>query len=86
MNMETVQNKTVLSEPADLFTGRERGRNVGYRHFETLAAAVTYCVENLSPVQLSAAAIEAGDDRYDGKGIRQLYAQPTFVPEGARPR
>ena len=86
MSIETFQTKTVRAEPADLFTGRERGRNVGYRHFKSLAAAVTYCVENLSPVQLSAAAIEAGDDRYDGKGIRQLYAQPNFVPEPAHPR
>ncbi len=81
MSIESIQNKTMLSEPADLFTGRERGRNVGYRHFKSLAAAVTYCVENLNPVQLSAAAIEAGDDRYDGKDIRQLYAQPNFLPE-----
>lgn len=81
MSMETFQNKTVLSEPADLFTGRERGRNVGYRHFNSLAAAVTYCVESLSPVQLSAAAIESGDNRYDGKDIRELYVHPNFVHE-----
>jgi hypothetical protein len=81
MSIESIQEEMLLSEPADLFTGRERGRNVGYRHFASLAAAVTYCVEELGPVQLSGAAIEVGDNRIVGKDIRTLYAQPNFPRE-----
>ena len=81
MRIEPLRTTTSFTESADLFTGRERGRNVGYRHFVSLAAAVTYCVEKLSPVQLSAAVIEVGDDRYVGKAIDSLYAQPDFPRE-----
>jgi hypothetical protein len=81
MSIEAIRNTTSFAESADLFTGRERGRNVGYQHFASLAAAVTYCVEKLSPVQLSAAVIEVGDDRYAGRDIGSLYAQPDFPRE-----
>ena len=65
-------------DPADLFPGRDRSRAVGYRRFPSLAAAVAYSVEQLSVAEMSGAAIETDEGRYDAGAIRALYDRPDF--------
>ena len=59
---------------------------MGYHRFPSLAAAVAYSIERLSVTELSGAAIETDDDRYDAEAIRALYDHPDFpIPHRAVP-
>src|SRR5689334_3839037 len=78
MQSDARQTLPDFTEPADLFPGRDRANQVGYRRFKSLAAAVAYSVERLSPAQLLGAAIETDGDRYDATQIRSLYRHQDF--------
>ena len=67
-----------FEDPADLYPGRVPSRPMGYHRFPSLAAAVAYSIERLSVAELSGAAIETDDDRYDAEAIRELYVHPDF--------
>ena len=64
--------------PADLFPGGDRTHRVGYRRFKNLAAAVAYCLERLTPMQMHGAVIETDEDRYELAEIRALYDRVDF--------
>jgi hypothetical protein len=61
---------------AELFAGAarpSRRQPVGYRRFASAAEALRFAIEELSPGALASAALEVGDERFDSRGMRQLY-------------
>jgi hypothetical protein len=64
--------------PAELYPGPDRANRVGYRRFNTLAAAVAFSVERLTGTQRAGAAIETDGDRYDARQIASLYDRRDF--------
>lgn len=61
---------------AELFAGVKRPSRhqlVGYRRFTSAAEALRFAMEELSPGALVGAALEVGDERFDSRGMRQLY-------------
>jgi hypothetical protein len=61
---------------AELFAGvgrPSRHQPVGYRRFASAAEALRFAMEELSPEALAGAALEVGDERFDSRGMRQLY-------------
>ena len=62
------------SSSAELFpaSSNRRGK-VGYRRFATLAEALRYAVEELSPALIVGAYLEANEIRYSAAEMRLLY-------------
>ena len=56
---------------------------VGYRRFTSAAEAIRFAVEELPPDLLCGAYLEVDEERFDAKGIRQLYESDTY-PLGRR--
>lgn len=73
--------------PAGLFPAPTHRRGgLDYHRFDTLAEAVRYAIEELTPAKLAGAFIETDDIRYDGAEIEALYhasAYPFARLEGA---
>jgi hypothetical protein len=66
---------------AELFTGvsrPSRRQPVGYRRFASAAEALRFAIEELPPESLAGAALEVGDERFDGHGMRRLYDAPDY--------
>jgi hypothetical protein len=73
---------------AELFPGvgrSSRRQPVGYRRFASAAEALRFAMEELSPEALAGAALEVGDERFDSRGMRQLY-EATDYPLARRER
>jgi hypothetical protein len=75
-----------FEEPADLFPGADRVHHVSYRRFKTLAAAVAYSIERLSPAQMIGAAIETDLGRFEAGEIRELYRRQDFPIQHRQPQ
>ena len=66
---------------AELFPGAarpSRRQPVGYRRFASAAEALRFAMEELSPEALAGAALEVGDERFDSRGMRQLYEAADY--------
>ncbi len=66
---------------AELFPGvgrPSRRQPVGYRRFASAAEALRFAMEELSPGALAGAALEVGDERFDSRGMRQLYEAADY--------
>jgi hypothetical protein len=66
---------------AELFPGAarpSRRQPVGYRRFASAAEALRFAMEELSPGSLAGAALEVGDERFDSRGMRQLYEAADY--------
>jgi hypothetical protein len=66
---------------AELFAGMgrpSRHQPVGYRRFANAAEALRFAMEELSPEALAGAALEVGDERFDSRGMRQLYEAASY--------
>jgi len=66
---------------AELFAGvgrPSRHQPVGYRRFASAAEALRFAMEELSPEALAGAALEVGDERFDSRGMRQLYEAADY--------
>ena len=79
--------------PAELFVARKSGSRRGspmrYIRFPTSAEAIKYAVESLGSAALLSASLVVGDDRYDGRQIRDLYdgkGYPLNRSAGTPPR
>jgi hypothetical protein len=69
------------SAEAELFPGSagpSRRQPVGYRRFASAAEALRFAMEELSPGSLAGAALEVGDERFDSRGMRQLYEAADY--------
>jgi hypothetical protein len=66
---------------AELYPGvarPSRRRPVSYRRFARAAEAIRFAIEELPPESLVGAALEVGDERFDSRGMRQLYDSPDY--------
>ena len=73
---------------AELYPGQAKGSRrqpVGYRRFDCAANAIRFAVEDLPAEALIGASLEIGEERFNGKEIRQLYERPDY-PLERRPR
>lgn len=66
--------------PADVFPARSKAghRPVGYRRFDTAAEAIRYVMEEMPTQFVNGTIMEIESERYDGTGIRMLYASAQF--------
>ena len=72
---------------AELFpaSSARRGK-VGYRRFDSLAEALRYAVEELSPALIVGAYLEANEVRYAASEMRQLYDAEAYpLPRRVQP-
>ena len=73
-------DKFDYAAPADLYPARSRvgHRPVGYRRFDTAAEAIRFVVEEMPPEFLGGTILEIDSERFDGPGIRRLYASALY--------
>jgi hypothetical protein len=65
--------------PAELYPAPAHRRGaLTYHRFESLAEAVRFASEELTPDQLAGAFIEADEERYDAAAIGALYKSQGF--------
>src|SRR4051812_6906330 len=50
----------------------------GYKRFARAADAIRYVIEELPPDLLVGAYLEVDEERFDGKGIRELYESADY--------
>jgi len=83
-NLSTVEQATIgfdYSAEAELFSIRNRKSRrqpIGYRRFARAADAVRFAIEELPPEFLLGAHLQVDEERYDGNGIRRLYASLDY--------
>lgn len=60
---------------AEVYPGQRRGRrpSLGYRRFDTAAAALQYLLEDLPAGELATVTMEVDEVRYGPNEIRKLY-------------
>jgi len=66
---------------AELFPGQARASRqqlVRYRRFPRAADAICFAIEELPLESLAGAALEVGEERFDGRAIRQLYESSDY--------
>jgi hypothetical protein len=69
------------SAPAEMFMTHARSarrHTTTYRRFPTAAEAIRFAVEEIPPPLLVGAVMEVREERFDHKGIRELYAQDGY--------
>ncbi len=67
--------------PAEMFMARAklaRSSPIAYRRFKTAAEAIQFAVEQVPTPALVGAILEVNEQRYDHRGIRELYDQDTY--------
>lgn len=73
---------------AELYPGQAKGSRrqpVGYKRFDCAANAIRFAMEDLPEQALIGAYLEIGENRFNGREIRQLYERPDY-PLERRPR
>ena len=57
---------------------RARRRSFAYKRFSCAADAIRFAIEELPPELLNGAYLEVDEQRFDGDGIRRLYASEDY--------
>ena len=57
---------------------RSARSSFGYKRFARAADAIRFAIEELPPDLLVGACLEVDEERFDGKGIRELYDSADF--------
>jgi len=76
-----VDTRFDYSAPAEIFMMRKRsarGQAAGYRRFSTAAEAIHFAVEEIPGPLLIGVVMEVREERFDHKGIRELYARDDY--------
>jgi hypothetical protein len=66
---------------AELYSVRSRAARrapLGYKRFAVAADAIRYAIEELAPQHLLGAHLEVDGERFDGAGIKALYANDDY--------
>jgi hypothetical protein len=68
------------AQTAELYSSSSRFKSahVNYMRFDSAAAAIRFAIEVLPPAHLQGAALEVGDERFDGDAIAALYDSPSY--------
>lgn len=68
------------SATAELFMSRAKGKTspAAYRRFETAAEAIRFAIEELPAAVLIGAVLEAQEDRFGHRAIRELYDRKEY--------
>jgi hypothetical protein len=83
-NLSMAEQATIgfdYSAEAELFSIRNRKSRrqpIGYQRFARAADAVRFAIEELPPEFLLGAHLQVDEERYDGNGIRRLYASLDY--------
>jgi hypothetical protein len=67
--------------PAELFTAKRKGgarQPLGYRRFDTAAAAIKCAIEELPAIRTLGAWMQVGDERFDVDDIQRLYDSDDY--------
>jgi hypothetical protein len=67
--------------PAEMFMARAklaRRSPIAYRRFETAAEAIRFAIEQVQTSLLVGAIMEVEEQRYDHRGIRELYDRDAY--------
>lgn len=69
------------SQPAELYSSSTAlgVRKSRYMRFPSIAEAIRYAIEEMTPKQLLALALECGGIRFEGNAIRALYFSPDYM-------
>jgi len=67
-------------DSAELYPSRRYAKTTGqqYRRFVTAAAAIQFMIEGVPSASLAGSFLEVGDQRYEGKQIRELYDADAY--------
>ncbi|HET8671734.1 MAG TPA: hypothetical protein VFM05_14235, partial [Candidatus Saccharimonadales bacterium] len=67
--------------PGEFYSRKRQGTKqtgLTYQRFKTAAEAIRFAMEALPSAALNSSMLEAGGDRYKGKELRALYADPKY--------
>lgn len=67
--------------PGEFYSRKHQGMKptgLTYQRFKTAAEAIRFAMEALPPAALNSSMLEAGGDRYRGKDLKALYADPNY--------
>ncbi len=64
--------------PAEMFMAQARRGPLVYRRFGTAALAIQFAMEEMPPPLLAGTVIEVLDERFDHRGIRDLYGRSDY--------
>ena len=73
--------------PGEFYSRKHQGTKptgLTYQRFKTAAEAIRFAMEALPPAALNSSMLEIGGDRYRGKELRALYADPKYPLRRAR--
>jgi hypothetical protein len=73
--------------PGEFYSRKSQGlgpSGLAYRRFDTVAEAIRFAIEDLSPAALGGCMLEVGGQRFGGKEVKALYASPRFPLQRAK--
>lgn len=81
LNARSAVDAFDYAAPAEMFMTRAkyaRKSPIAYRRFQTAAEAIRFAVEQVQESTLLGAIMEVDEERYDHRGIRELYDRAAY--------